>query len=236
MKAQTAEIKGQTVEYSARESRKAGRPNLKLRNGKIIVTVPENSRVDPGQLLEDNPEWTLTHWKKAKEFRNQIPDRTLKEGGKINVLGENKNILVENQRSNTVNEEIRLAKHLVDQTGLKDQLEKALRSYAREIFENKASTYIGRIDADFDRVFIRDQTTRWGSCSGKGNLNFNWRLVLGPEHVLEYVVVHELVHLEHADHSDRFWRRVREIYPDYKKSDKWLSENSAKLVFDKNQD
>lgn len=78
----------------------------------------------------------------------------------------------------------------MNRTSLKDQLEKVLRDEARQIIESKIQLYSDQVDKDYEKVFIRDQETRWGSCSSKGNLNFNWRLILGPEHVLEYVVVH----------------------------------------------
>lgn len=82
---------------------------------------------------------------------------------------------------------------------------------------------------DYNRVFFRNQKTRWGSCSSKRNLNFNWRLVLAPLDILDYVVVHELCHLEQMNHSKAFWNLVAEQAPDYKKRRKWLKENQHLL-------
>lgn len=83
---------------------------------------------------------------------------------------------------------------------------------------------------DFNRVFFRDQKTRWGSCSSERNLNFNWRLVLAPLEILDYVVVHELCHLKQMNHSPKFWQLVSEQIPDYKKRRKWLKENHYLLT------
>lgn len=81
----------------------------------------------------------------------------------------------------------------------------------------------------YGRVSIRDQRTRWGSCSGKGNLNFNWKLSLVPDEILDYVVVHELAHRIEMNHSANFWREVEKILPDYRERRMWLKENGGRL-------
>ena len=77
----------------------------------------------------------------------------------------------------------------------------------------------------YNRIFFRNQKTRWGSCSSKKNLNFNWRLILAPQEILDYVVAHELCHLKYMNHSKSFWNMVEEQIPDYKKRRKWLKDN-----------
>jgi predicted metal-dependent hydrolase len=83
----------------------------------------------------------------------------------------------------------------------------------------------------YGRIAIRDQRTRWGSCSGAGNLNFNWRLVLAPPAVLDYVVVHELAHRIELNHGSRFWRIVARYCPAYLAQRAWLREHGAELRF-----
>lgn len=225
-------IEDKIIPYKVRQSSRAKRPNLKLKNGNIIVSIPENADLSPEKLLEENSDQTVKYWQSAKKFREKIPERNFEENESFKILGEKKEIIVEKRRSNEIDNNIRLAEHLIEQTSLKDQLEKSLREHARKVFKIKSKKYSDRIHEEFEKIFIRDQKTRWGSCSSKNNLNFNWRLVLGPEHVLEYVVVHELVHLEHSNHGREFWSRVEKLYPDYKRSDNWLSKNGAKLVFE----
>ena len=77
---------------------------------------------------------------------------------------------------------------------------------------------------------VRDPKTRWGSCSGRGNLSFSWRLLLAPEQVLEYVVVHELLHLREHNHSKRFWRLVEAAYPGWQEQARWLREHGQELL------
>jgi len=108
---------------------------------------------------------------------------------------------------------------------------------AEEIFDERLKYYCGIIGVKYHRFCIKAQKTRWGSCSSKGNLNFNWRLVMAPDWVLDYVVVHELVHLVHMNHSKEFWDAVAVYIPEYKKAVAWLKENGGtlKLQFEKEE-
>lgn len=78
-------------------------------------------------------------------------------------------------------------------------------------------------------ISVRGQTTRWGSCTSRGDLNLNWKLIAVPFHVLEYVLIHELAHLKHMNHSDAFWSLVREHCPDFKSAKRWLREHEPEL-------
>ena len=72
------------------------------------------------------------------------------------------------------------------------------------------------------RITLRDTTSRWGSCSSSGALNFSWRLVMAPPHVLDYLAAHEVAHLVHMNHSDAFWRTTARLVPDYARAEAWL--------------
>lgn len=225
-------IEGLKVSYNVRNSSEASKPRIDHKLGDFTVVIPENQDHDPEDLLYRKKSWVLKKRKEFLRFRRKVPDRNLENGGKITLLGEEKEIQVERRKSNSVSDNIYLAEHLVENSSIEEQLEKTLREEARTVIEKKVEEYAEEVSENYDKIFIRDQETRWGSCSNKGNLNFNWRLILGPEHVLEYVVVHELVHLEEKNHDEKFWSRVREIYPEYKKANTWLAEESSNLVFD----
>lgn len=96
---------------------------------------------------------------------------------------------------------------------------------ARKIFPERTAYFAKRMGVTYNRITIREQKTRWGSCSSVGNLNYNWKLVLMPPGVLDYVVVHELAHRREMNHSAAFWKVVATWMPDYKKYRKWLRDN-----------
>jgi len=102
------------------------------------------------------------------------------------------------------------------------------RKRAKEIITEKVRYYESRMDVKVNHITIREQKTRWGSCSTKGNVNFNWKLILMPEEILDYVIVHELAHLKEMNHSAEFWDEVAAVIPDYKKHRQWLKENGSK--------
>lgn len=100
---------------------------------------------------------------------------------------------------------------------------------ARDIFTRKTEYYARIMGVSYGRISIREQKTRWGSCSSKGNLNFNWRLILAPEEVLDYVVVHELAHRREMNHSKAFYAIVESVLPDYRTARKWLRDKGQTL-------
>ena len=106
---------------------------------------------------------------------------------------------------------------------------KELTERAHRIIPERAAYYAKRIGVDYGRITIRHQKTRWGSCSAKGNLNFNCLLMLSPPEVLDYVVVHELCHRKEMNHSKRFWAEVEKAYPEYKAARLWLKRNGQRL-------
>ena len=101
---------------------------------------------------------------------------------------------------------------------------------ARKIFKRKTAAYARKMDVTYGRITIREQKTRWGSCTSEGNLNFNWRLIFAPEKVLDYVVVHELAHRKEMNHSARFWALVASILPDYTEQKSWLREHGGVII------
>lgn len=95
---------------------------------------------------------------------------------------------------------------------------------AKQILPARIQYYAKIMGVTYGRITLREQKTRWGSCSSKGNLNFNWKLALMPDEILDYVVVHELAHRMEMNHSDKFWKIVENVLPDYRERRKWLKE------------
>ena len=105
-----------------------------------------------------------------------------------------------------------------------------LAEKALEYIPKRVSYFAKQIGVTYGRITIRNQKTRWGSCSSKGNLNFNCLLMLTPPEVIDYVIVHELCHRKEMNHSGAFWAEVEKVLPDYKKQVKWLKENGGQII------
>ena len=97
-------------------------------------------------------------------------------------------------------------------------------------FPKRVAFFADRLEVTYGRITIRTQKTKWGSCSSKGNLNFNVLLMLAPSEVLDYIVVHELCHRKHLNQSAAFWAEVETLCPDYRAHRKWLRDNGASLI------
>ena len=108
---------------------------------------------------------------------------------------------------------------------LRDLADQALRE-----FPPRVKYFAGIIGVSYGRITIRNQRTRWGSCSSKGNLNFNCLLMLAPSEVRDYVIVHELCHRLEMNHSPRFWALVESVLPDYRSRKSWLRSNGRLLI------
>lgn len=102
-----------------------------------------------------------------------------------------------------------------------------LADKAMIVIPEKVKKYAPIVGVTYGRITIRNQRSRWGSCSSKGNLNFNCLLMLFPEEVVDYVVVHELCHRKHMNHSVAFYTEVERVFPEYRKCRKWLKENGG---------
>ncbi len=107
---------------------------------------------------------------------------------------------------------------------------KALAKAARRDLTARTEAFAHQMGGSYGRIAIRHQKSKWGSCSSAGNLNYNCLLMLAPESVRDYVVVHELSHRRHMNHSPAFWAEVARILPDYKDARKWLRENGTAIM------
>ena len=108
--------------------------------------------------------------------------------------------------------------------------ERVLRQQARKRLTERTDYYKTILGVNYKRIRIADQKTRWGSCSSTGTISYNWHLVLLPDAILDYVVVHELCHLRQMNHSKDFWKLVEGMLPDYQSRRKWLKDNGNRYL------
>ena len=116
-----------------------------------------------------------------------------------------------------------------DDEAVRAAIRSTLSAMALKRIRERLDYYVPRVGRAPGRVAIRDQKSRWGSCSQKGNVNFNWKLIMAPPQALDYVVVHELCHLYEFNHSPRFWQLVSRQMPDYEVWKKWLKSHAEDL-------
>jgi predicted metal-dependent hydrolase len=109
-------------------------------------------------------------------------------------------------------------------------LERWYRDQAASILKRKADGFAIELGVRYSRFSIRGQRTRWASCSHRGTLSFNWRLIMAPEHVVDYVVIHEVAHLREMNHTKRFWGLVAERCPSWRERKKWLDDHGTELA------
>jgi predicted metal-dependent hydrolase len=223
---------GNTVTYTLKESRKARMLWLSIKPGVgLTVTIPSHhSRATVKSFLESKSNWILKHL-----YKNVNHNTAKREGvkGTVSYLGVSHRVVIIKDNSYGV-EIIPANAELVvripnNQNGCNVIVEEWLKGQAREIINRKISQTGAWMGVYCNKVTIRNQKARWGSCSRQGNLSFNWRLVMAPESVLDYVVIHELCHLKEMNHSKDFWKLVSQYCPEWKIQRKWLNSNSIDL-------
>ncbi len=115
-------------------------------------------------------------------------------------------------------------------TPFTDEEIKALTGQAKAYLPFRVEYFADIIGVKYGRVTVKHQVSRWGSCSSKGNLNFNCLMMLCPENIRDYIIIHELCHLKELNHSPRFWAEVERFCPDYKACKRWLKVDGSELI------
>lgn len=156
----------------------------------------------------------------------------LEDGAQLLVLGRPVTLRVSTagrKSAKLAGDQLLLAAPEIDRATLRALIRRALSEEALKEIRRLIAVHAPELRVQPGRIAIREQKSRWGSCSDRDNLNFNWKLMLAPPEALEYVVVHELCHLIEFNHSARFWRLVESRMPDYELPKKWLKEHGKML-------
>jgi len=233
---QTIELGNTQVSYVVRRSPRAKHMRITIspHNG-VVVTLPARlpQYINPEKLLREKQEWVLRHVAKVGQ---SAPPPPLGEGSIVHFQGRPHTLrLSEGEQRFSVRvagDELRVALPRNFQGDLKETLKEWIRQRALEVIAVETAAAAARMGLEFSRLTIRDQKTKWGSCSKKGNLSFNWRLILFPPTVLRYVVIHELCHLKHFNHSLSFWKLVERYDPAYRDSIAWLKQHGPLMEGD----
>jgi predicted metal-dependent hydrolase len=202
-------------------------------DGRLVVRAPQSaSRAHIQAVVDQKAQWVAkTRARLAKQFQDISP-RTFTAGEKFWYLGQQYTLrLTDRQRPLLdLDGDFRLSRKAKKQA--RELFIAWYREETRQITQDLIHTYTQRYGFKVKQVRITSARTRWGSCSSKNNLNFTYRLCMAPLDVIEYVVVHELVHLRIRNHSRAFWQAVEQIKPDYRTQRTWLKRNGALLTLD----
>ena len=234
----TFDLDGQSVAYAIRRSNRARHVRLTFSPSEgLVIVLPRRCPLrHVPTVLEEKSRWIRKQLSHSLDAPARGPEGTLRDGQQVWFRGEAHSIrlvpLAEGTRGSTLAIDegmIRVHLHPRDQERAREILERWMRQQARERIEDRLRAIAVANGFIYGSVFIRDQRTRWGSCSRQGNLSFSWRLVMAPPEVLEYVVAHELAHLRELNHSSRFWRLLESLVGDPKPARAWLRQHGGSL-------
>lgn len=226
------------IPYEIQVNSRAKRLAIRISQGNVKISVPRNIPIKQAQtFIEAKKEWILKHWQAQNAERDG--GRGLVEGSEIPYLGNNLVLhikIYEGRRLkiSRLNNELTifLPEGLPQESQallLPEGLKQWYKEEARRILWDKLDYYAQALGVEYRQFRLKEQKTRWGSCSAEGNINLNWRVILAPEQVVDYLVIHELAHLRHLNHSRDFWRLVECHMPEYKRWRKWLRMHGKEL-------
>ena len=229
-------INGQTITYTIKRSLRAKRVRLEVRRQTgLTVVVPHSYKI--GQLptlLKLKERWISGNLARFSPFQSLCAERELKSGDTVPYLGRDLKLVKQENHDRagvTLEGNMLIVTPGLFKNGILElALQQWYRAEAAELINERANKLSSQMGTSYNRIGIRGQKTRWGSCSHKKNLSFNWKLVMAPEPVIDYVIIHELIHLKEMNHSKRFWELVAQYCPRWREHKKWLKQHEADLT------
>jgi len=202
-------------------------------NGRLVVRAPLRTPLAFIQeFVVSKHAWIESKRALVKKLPPPRPVHKFQEGECFWYLGKTYplKIVAHTRRSLTLEEAFYLPKTTQKQSRL--LFETWYKKQARQVISERVQWYAQKFGFSYQKLRLSSARTRWGSCSNRGTLSFTWRLVMAPLEVIDYVVVHELVHLRFPNHSKAFWGEVEKIYPVYRQMRAWLKKNGNQLTIE----
>jgi len=202
------------------------------RDGSLVVRAPNRASMrNITGVVKDKRKWIARKQRQAREKYGSIAPKRFVEGERFLYLGKPYPLEVDNATRHPLtfdNNNFVLSDEHVGKA--REAFIDWYRQQARSVISERVKRYSSPSGIQYRKLKITNAQKRWGSCSAKGNLCFSWRLAMAPREVIDYVVVHELAHIEHKDHSRKFWDRVEKVLPDYRSRRRWLKDNDHRLT------
>ena len=225
-----------SIPYRIRRSDRARRARIQVSAEGVEVVVPRRlalREVEP--FVAEKRPWIERTLRRMAEAEEERPPARLEHGGDVPYLGERLDLRVSVEPGRVRPHVARrgAALHVRvgagDREAIEDALERWYRRQARDEVQRRLDSAVARARTSYRGLAIRGQRTRWASCSSEGAMSFNWRLLLAPPEILDYVVEHEVAHLEVHDHSERFWSLLASRCPDIRDHERWLRRHGQSL-------
>lgn len=223
-------IAGSAIKIDVYTSKRAKRLRLVSGINGVQAIVPLNYHAEELEsFISAKRDWII----KTSRYYSRLKERCGGlEPGMIYFLGSRYrfHVVKDRQQSVTVSDAMKVITfHVADRRRYKQEMQEWYKEQTGRIIAERLPALAARLNLRYNKVSIKSQRSRWGSCSKKGNLNFNLLLAAAPLEVIDYVIIHELMHLVELDHSPRFWQLVQEADPEYKKHKEWLA-NYAPVI------
>jgi predicted metal-dependent hydrolase len=213
------------TEYTLRRSPRARHVRVSVENdGAVLVTLPRRA---PAKAADEAVRELAPWIERRRRALARAAAEVARTPGTVPYLGNELSLVAQPGRTRVHRRGDVL---LVPDTGRIAALERWYRRAARAEIVPRLDAAVARAGTSYTGLTIRGQRTRWASCSAKGAMSFNWRLLLAPEGVLDYVIEHEVCHLEVMDHSPRFWRLLEQRVPNWRTHSRWLRRYGSTLV------
>lgn len=188
----------------------------------LVVRAPHKAKVkDIIKFIQEKERWIADKQLQVARARETHHPLVIESGERLLFQGSEYAI----QKCDVSTVEIAGEHILIPNNYTTAEMAAWLKDEAKVVIGEKVAKYAAIMGTKYAAVKISGAKTRWGSCSGKNNLNFTWRLMMSPPSVIDYVVVHELAHIEHKHHGPEFWASVKAVIPDYKVYQAWLKDN-----------
>jgi predicted metal-dependent hydrolase len=230
-----ATLDGQTISYIIKRSPMAKYARLEVRpQTGLAVVIPKSYRLTQiPSLLKEKRRWILAKLAKCGHIRLLSAEKEVESGDTIPYLGRNLRVVKRKNDGEAHSIKVEGKRLVVSLKSTKARLNLVLEEWyrreAEKLIRKRVDELRSRLGITYGRLSIRGARTRWGSCSQKGNLNFNWKLMMAPEPVIDYVIIHELAHLKEMNHTKKFWSLVAQHCPQWRKHRKWLKDHEAEL-------
>ncbi len=231
---------GREIEYHIRRGKRKKSIAISISSAcQVVVLAPQVlSKENIREVVRKKSRWILKKQADFKKLRELYPEKEYVSGERLLFLGRKYRLKLLDAEDDSAPEPaiigrrllIKINKSLVLENRkktIKEVLAKWYYSRASEILLQRAKRYSELLNLVPNKILVRNQQKRWGSCSRSGILRFNWRIALAPISIIDYVVVHEICHLKEKNHSGEFWKQVSLVVPDYKKRRQWLRDNSV---------